>query len=340
MQDKFHSAIFIVGNSRSGTSVMARVLGNHPQIFTIVHEIHFFEELISAEKLHATMSSNVARKLYAEMLAVINIGYHSKKDRLSFLPEAANREKAIFPRTPANIYKDFLKYSTRKQKKQIPLEQTPRYLFYLKEIFEIFPDARVINMIRDPRDILLSQKNKWRVRFLGHKNIPLKESLRCWANYHPLLMSKLWQASINEYEKWANDKRVMMVQFEKFLQDPVRLIKSVCDFISIEYFQDMLKVHEIGSSIDRYSPSKIGIDKAKMQRWKLKGLRKSEIFICDTINRNRIDRYGYEPALMKVRLLDLLMETTVLPLKLILSFILNIGRFKNYKEALIRRFML
>ena len=38
--------IFIVGNSRSGTTMMRRVLGNHPAIF-MLEELHFFEQLWS-----------------------------------------------------------------------------------------------------------------------------------------------------------------------------------------------------------------------------------------------------------------------------------------------------
>lgn len=36
--------IFIVGNSRSGTTMMGRILGNHTDVFTF-HELHFFEQL-------------------------------------------------------------------------------------------------------------------------------------------------------------------------------------------------------------------------------------------------------------------------------------------------------
>lgn len=46
-------------------------------------------------------------------------------------------------------------------------------------------------MVRDPRDVLLSQKYKWKIRFLGANNIPYREVLRCWANYHPIAIAKL-----------------------------------------------------------------------------------------------------------------------------------------------------
>nr|MCR5854169.1 sulfotransferase [Thermodesulfobacteriota bacterium] len=94
-----------------------------------------------------------------------------------------------------DVYKFFLYYETKKNKKEIPCEQTPRNLYYLKEIFENVPEAKVIYMLRDPRAVLLSQKNKWKMKFLGHKNMPLKEALRSWINYHPYTISKLWNSA-------------------------------------------------------------------------------------------------------------------------------------------------
>ena len=41
--------LFVVGNSRSGTTMFARMLGRHPSVHT-VSELHFYEELWLPEK--------------------------------------------------------------------------------------------------------------------------------------------------------------------------------------------------------------------------------------------------------------------------------------------------
>ena len=38
--------VFVVGNSRSGTTMMGRILGNHPDVYTF-GELHFFGQLWS-----------------------------------------------------------------------------------------------------------------------------------------------------------------------------------------------------------------------------------------------------------------------------------------------------
>ena len=44
MKTESISYVFIVGNSRSGTTMMSRVFGNHPEIHAF-NELHFFGNL-------------------------------------------------------------------------------------------------------------------------------------------------------------------------------------------------------------------------------------------------------------------------------------------------------
>ncbi|NIP95612.1 MAG: sulfotransferase, partial [Akkermansiaceae bacterium] len=46
---------------------------------------------------------------------------------------------------------------TEEEGKRIPCTQTPRNVYYLREILGAYPDARVIWMVRDPRAVLCSQ---------------------------------------------------------------------------------------------------------------------------------------------------------------------------------------
>ena len=49
-------------------------------------------------------------------------------------------------------------------------------MYYNKNILYYFPNAKVINMVRGQRDVLLFQRNKWKKRFLGILRIPLSEA--------------------------------------------------------------------------------------------------------------------------------------------------------------------
>lgn len=327
----------MVGNSRSGTSMMAHILGNHPKVYTLIHEIHFFDELIDIKNLNKDIPEREAIRIYAHLLSIINEGYLSKKNIKHYIPEAKQRSKGINKQTPANLYSDFLFYSTEKNKKKISCEQTPRYLFYLEQIFEISPDAKIVNMVRDPRDILLSQKNKWKLRFLGHRHIPLSESLRAWANYHPLLVSKLWNVAIKEAERFKRDNRVLTIRFEDLIDAPELTVKKVCDFAGIDYRIEMLEVPRVGSSFDRFDPEWRGIDSSKKQRWKRGELNNAEIYICQCLNREKLLRYGYEIESVSPNPLVLAWSFIILPFKIALAFLLNLKRFMNLKKVILKK---
>jgi len=327
----------VVGNSRSGTSMMAHILGNHPKVYTLIHEIHFFDELIDIKNLNKDIPEREAIRIYAHLLSIINEGYLSKKNIKHYIPEAKQRSKGINKQTPANLYSDFLFYSTEKNKKKISCEQTPRYLFYLEQIFEISPDAKIVNMVRDPRDILLSQKNKWKLRFLGHRHIPLSESLRAWANYHPLLVSKLWNVAIKEAERFKRDNRVLTIRFEDLIDAPELTVKKVCDFAGIDYRIEMLEVPRVGSSFDRFDPEWRGIDSSKKQRWKRGELNNAEIYICQCLNREKLLRYGYEIESVSPNPLVLAWSFIILPFKIALAFLLNLKRFMNLKKVILKK---
>jgi hypothetical protein len=68
--------IFIVGNSRSGTTMTGRILGNHPDIFTF-GELHFFEQLWSPKDKGTVLSDAEAIGLIARLLCTQREGYFS-----------------------------------------------------------------------------------------------------------------------------------------------------------------------------------------------------------------------------------------------------------------------
>jgi hypothetical protein len=317
--------------------MMAHILGNNPKVYTLIHEIHFFDELIDIKNLHKDIPEREVIRIYAYLLSIISEGYLSKKDIEHYIPEATQRIKKINKQTPAGLYRDFLFSYAEKNKREIPCEQTPRYLFYLEQIFETFPDARVVNMVRDPRDILLSQKNKWRMKFLGHRHIPLNESLRAWANYHPLLVSKLWNIAIKEAEKFKNDNRVLMIRFEDLIDNPKLTVKKVCNFAGIDYRPEMLEVPRVGSSFDRFDSEWRGIDSSKKQRWKRGGLSNEEICICQWLNNETLLRYDYETESVSPNPLGLTWSFIILPFKISLAFLLNLKRFMNLKKVILKR---
>mgnify|MGYP003972018561 CR=1 FL=1 len=330
--------IFIVGNSRSGTTMVGSILNMNKKVFTF-EELHFFGQLWSEDNLGKTINYLEASRLLKKLFIIQReLGYFGDID---IDDKTYEKEiKIILDKTSIytleSIFSDFLFYETQLNDKSIPCEQTPRNLFYMKEILRIFPNVKIINMVRDPRDVLLSQKNKWKVRKNGISNIPFKEVFRSWINYHPLTISKLWTSSIKMSELYED--KILNIRFEDLIFNSEKTVSKICDYLGIEFDNNMLEIPQIGSSTKKSEFSKKGIDKTRKQNWLNGGLRNEEIYICQFLNKNYMNKFGYEiKKYTNINYFIFVYYMVTFPIKLALSLILNISRVKNIVETIKRR---
>lgn len=327
--------IFVVGASRSGTTMMSRILGTHADVFPF-HELHFFEQLWDGQA--EALPKEEAVSLVARLIATERVGYLQDPDPSPFLKEAREIVSTMPATTALLCYFTFLAAEAVRNGKTIPCEQTPRNVFYLREILSTAPDSRAIVMIRDPRDVLLSQKRKWKRRFLGANNIPFKESVRAWFNYHPLVITRLWEAAAKVAQSFKNDQRVHFVRFEDMVENPEQTIKRLCDFLGISFSPEMLAVPHVGSSNRTDSPQNDGIDNSIAGSWQRGGLSKSEIAICERTASALMPQMDYALSGNGGPGPGLLLQYLVLPFKLSIAVLLNAGRTKNFFSAVRRRF--
>ena len=70
--------IFIVGSSRSGTTMMSRIINNHRDVFTF-KELHFFSR-ISGRRINKKIDRSKQIKLLARLFCVQEEGVFTNKD--------------------------------------------------------------------------------------------------------------------------------------------------------------------------------------------------------------------------------------------------------------------
>lgn len=333
MSDSKH--IFIVGSSRSGTTMMGRILSNNSKVFTF-RELHFFGKIWS-NSIDTKLSKKDQLKMMSRLLCIQKKGIFNYKDYSEFNSKSRDIIDSGVS-DPLKLYSLFLEYVTEKNGAIISCEQTPSNLYYLKEILAYFPNAKVINLVRDQRDVLLSQKNKWRRRFLGANAIPLFESFRSYVNYHPILTAKVWNSSLNLTYSYINHPNVKVIKFEKLLKDSEDCVKDICNFLNIEFNSKMLKVPLLGSSTQLDSKSKMVIDKEKISKWKNGGLNQSEIYLSQIFSSTMMDQFGYKKKSFLRPPLLVVFYLISFPFKLVLAFFFNLHRVSSINEIIKKRF--
>ena len=330
--------IFVVGNSRSGTTMLGRIFGSHSQVY-MFEELHFFEHLIDAATVleRPIWSENECIQLLERLITTAHGGFFRKVVPGKYSSDAECILAQSPSKDPASIYATFLKYETCRNGKTIPCEQTPRYLFYASEILEAYPSAKIVNIVRDPRDVLLSQKNKWRIRFLGTKSIPLREAFRAWVNYHPYTISLLWLGALRKAQQMESHPRFISIRFEDLLAQPEITTRKLCEFAELPFEPEMLNVPQIGSSIGQDNPSRKGIDSERVGGWRKGGLTPTEISICQRVAENQMKRMGYEIAEIPTTILHRSFSMLLFMVKASMALLLNLSRTKNLRETLRRR---
>lgn len=328
--------VFVVGNSRSGTTLMARILGLNDAVYTM-HELHFFEQLWDPTS-HNKLTLPQAQELFARLLTMHKDGYYHQKDIETYLDEAFQVIQHLsFPICPSEILSAMLQYETERNGKQIACVQTPRNVYYLREILDFFPEAYIVNMIRDPRDVLLSQKKKWQRRLLGAKNIPFSQLIRFWANYHPITMSILWNSGIDAANHMQGHPRIIQVKFEDMLIQPETTIRQICNFLNVDFTVKMLQVPQIGSSHRQDQHRNSGINLSAAGNWQTNGIDQTDIVFCEKITKARLVDQGYKLSNFRPNPLIALWLGISWPLKILLAFFFNLGRTRNLAASFKRR---
>tara|TARA_B100000945_G_scaffold312964_1_gene308239 strand:- start:577 stop:1590 length:1014 start_codon:yes stop_codon:yes gene_type:complete len=327
--------IFVVGSSRSGTTMMGRILGKSPSVFTF-RELHFFGTIWTNNN-NRELNKNEQIDLCSKLFSIQENGLFNQKNFSKFNSKSEQLlGKGI--KNPLEIYRLFLETVTKEHGAKIACEQTPQNLYYLHEILEFFPNAKLINLVRDQRDVLLSQKNKWKRRFLGAQNIPLFEALRSFVNYHPILTSKIWNSSLLCTSKYFNHSQVKIVKFEDLLSDSENVIKDVCEFLKIDFQDQMLHVPLVGSSTESDSKLELLIDSSKINKWKRGGLSNGEIYLSQKVSCQMMDKFQYEKEVFSMPPLSVVYYLMSFPLKLGFAFLFNIHRVGNIIEVIKKRF--
>lgn len=153
-----------------------------------------------------------------------------------------------------------LGYAESITQKEIYLDKSRGWVYYSEFVKELFPDAKIIVMIRDIRSVLSSFEKKWRDNpsILDHRDVPSKQQfitvdqrVNHWLAEPPLGLSLM--RLYNAYQtKTLNN--MLVVKAEDLSKNPKETMKKVYEFIEEPYFDlDYNNVKQVTVENDRIS---------------------------------------------------------------------------------------
>lgn len=305
--NKSMNPIFVVGPPRCGTTLMAKLLGQHSRLF-MPGEMHFFDDIHSRSKyLDALEEDNAFEKIYQRLLSIY-ARYSEPDDQIRVERIFSNPKVKKHMKSACKTYKELLSFFMEAQAQEEGKPRwgnnVPRDIFNIDRIISFYPRAKVVICVRDIRDFLLSYQFKWR------STVP-EDVERIKKMYHPIMTSFLWKSSLRQLPKTyslVHKNNRILVRYEDLVQRPEETLKKVCQIIGEEFEPEMLN---IGYNNSSFGTDAKGIFTASVGRWK-RGLRPEEVEIAQIIGGQDMVKVGYQKEKVRfspLKLLSILLST-------------------------------
>jgi hypothetical protein len=212
-------APFIVGVTRSGTTLLRLMLDSHPKL-TIPPETHFLPRLIRLADKPEMKPGKVARR----------VSKHRRWGDFEIsreeLAQALREQRELNGTTAARAFYDLY---ARKQGSRRWGDKTPGYQIRMLKLKKALPEARFIHVIRDGRDVVLSQARK------ASEPTPLETAAKRWRSRVLATRLRARRLDAGSY---------LEVRFEDLIRDTEETLRRICDFIDLPFDRRMLAYHE------------------------------------------------------------------------------------------------
>jgi len=276
--------IFVVGTPRSGTTLLALLLNAHSDI-AIMGELHFFDQILRIQKWVPSLATDAD---------LDNFSSHIRRTyAFQFLPYGEDLLSATLQRLRRDgetTYERFYQYAldefARRERVWVPGEKSPSNLRYIDHIMRIFPNAKIVHIVRDPRAVAASL------------------SRMPWASFGVLVNALKWKLDILGTRQYRDCHTYREIQYEELVSQPRSSLKKLCEFLEVPYADKMLEYHKTQAAYIKSEPWKDGtrqpISKTNVAAWRQQ-LSVTQIHMIQFVTRHQMNDYGYDPVEIPAR---------------------------------------
>ena len=211
----------IVGAGSSGSTLLSVLLDRHPQLacgpeLSVFNKRRIYDNWRTFQRnfplwLQRGLSTD-GQAEYREFFFNLEAYFFKKADLIKLVKEATSHRE---------FFDRFFQGYLRKRGKSIWGEKTGSNAYCIKEFIKLYPRARIIHLIRDGRDAVVSLMRR-----------PYSSAYHCVSHWLYNVSAAIACRDMDEY---------LEVRYENLVSDPQNVLKTICHHLGVEFDQRMVK---------------------------------------------------------------------------------------------------
>jgi hypothetical protein len=279
------SPIFVVGVERSGTTLLQLMLNAHPNI-SIIGEVNYFGGVLQIKKMIPSIETpeNLERVMG-------HVKYVNTIRRIPCIEQILQLVKQRLGEDTSPTYEKFYKYLLEEYARRRGAgrfgEKTATNVRYLEKLLEIFPNCRILHIVRDPRAVVASM-----IKTSTGSSCVVTNAIK-WEI--EILYSRNFSKKTNSY---------IELLYEDLVQRPEAQLKRICEFIEEEYDCKMLDFYKTAKFYLNNQPDSEGAFRptftGSIGKWRVE-LSEARLFIIEKIVASVMYKFGYQKSRIRFR---------------------------------------
>ena len=255
--------VFVLGVPRSGNTLVASLLNRS-------NSVRFFDDTLVRKLLRVVLNFDFTSN---DNNSVELLDKLRQDDRINEVLALANFKTENLP-----DIKELLNLLFKRLLKNNNVlyfgDKAPNMLRYMPELLSLFPAAKIVFVVRDPRDNVYSLINR--------QYLSLAQSCQLYDEYN---------REVVRFLNLLGSEKAVLIRFEDVLAQPESSIHSLFDFIDIPFDLNVLDLSEYGEKQDSYVLPKL--DKSKIGRWK-ENMRAKDVRFVERFLNSHFTEHKYD----------------------------------------------
>jgi hypothetical protein len=287
--------VFIVGEARSGTSILYRTLQKHStfapkkqnlvetEVFAHLPRAFLFDRTYPEAWIRFFLEDHQEWELFLRSIRLPRVATaalapvnYLRRHRWRWLYDAGMG--------PA-VLRSFVFHATRARGCLRLVEKTPTNVHHLEELTAAFPNGRLLYVHRHPVDVFSSYLRRAVIDPAGG-----------WANLDVRTFAERWTASTSRALSWldSGNTNLFTIRYESFVEDPVTAFQEICAFLDEPFEANALEEERPDNRRWPVDPHLWGAIVPRTKEWR-DHISTEEAAMVQYLTGSVMRRLGYQP---------------------------------------------